>query len=252
MAALVLRGEELGTVEAVLFDKDGTLSHSEPELRALANTRLQRCLESVVPPLRQTLRQRLNEAYGLLETGVHPAGITAVAARDHNLLATATALAQVGLGWPEALRISEEVFASCDRADHAASATTDGAVDTLLRLTSAGIRCAVISNDSVAGINRFLSDHALVDRVSAIWSAEHTPRKPHPAAVHGLCAELGIPVSRCALIGDANSDLQMAVDAGIPHHLALGYTAGWGQAPPLGDHHPLIHSWSDLTVRSGT
>jgi phosphoglycolate phosphatase len=40
-----------------------------------------------------------------------------VAARDHNLIATATALAQVGLGWPEALAISEAVFAVSDQID---------------------------------------------------------------------------------------------------------------------------------------
>jgi phosphoglycolate phosphatase len=67
--------------------------------------------------------------------------------------------------------------------------------------------------------------------------------------VHGLLAELEIEVSRCALIGDASSDLHMAVAAGIPARLALGYTAGWSQPPPLGEPHPLIHHWSELTVR---
>jgi phosphoglycolate phosphatase len=250
MAALLLRGQELGAVDAVLFDKDGTLSHSEPELHTLANTRLQRCLEAVGSEQRADLQRRLQEAYGLTSDSVHPAGITAVATRDHNLLATATALAQVGLGWPEALRLSEAVFDSCDRSDHPASSTTDGAVEAIERLTAAGILCAVISNDNRAGIAHFLTSHALVRHVSAVWSADHSPRKPNPAAVHGLCAELGVAVGRCALIGDASSDLAMAVAAGIPTHLALGYTAGWRQSPPLGDQHPLIHHWSDLTIRA--
>lgn len=250
MAALLLRNQDLGPVEAVLFDKDGTLSHSEPELHALATARMERCLEAVDQPRRPELRQRLIEAYGLGQDSVHPAGITAVAARDHNLLATATALAQVGLGWPEALRLSEGVFDRCDRSDHAASAATEGAVAAIERLTAAGIHCAVISNDNRAGIARFLDSHGLSRHVSGIWSADHSPRKPNPAAVHGLCAELGVSVSRCALIGDASSDLQMATAAGIPDHRALGYVAGWGQAPPLGDRHPLIHHWNELTIRT--
>lgn len=36
MAELLLRGTELGAIDAVLFDKDGTLSISEPQLLTLA------------------------------------------------------------------------------------------------------------------------------------------------------------------------------------------------------------------------
>ena len=36
MPRLLLRGADLGEIEAVLFDKDGTLSHSEPDLLTLA------------------------------------------------------------------------------------------------------------------------------------------------------------------------------------------------------------------------
>ena len=248
MAALLLNGHSLGDVEAVLFDKDGTLSHSEPELHALATTRLELTLEGVDSSRRADLRRRLIEAYGLNSGCVHPAGITAVATREHNLLATATALAQVGLGWPEAVQLSESVFDRCDRVNHPASAPTDGAVALIRRLSASGIRCAVISNDNRVGIAHFLDSHGLSGDVQGIWSADHSPRKPNPGAVHGLCADLGVAVSRCALIGDASSDLQMAVAAGIPRQRVLGYTAGWGQAPPLGDQHPLIHHWSELTI----
>ena len=250
MAALLLRDQDLGPVQAVLFDKDGTLSHSEPELHTLATRRLEHCLAAVAPQRRPALRLRLLEAYGLSDDFVHPAGITAVATSDHNLLATATALAQVGLGWPEALKLSETVFEQCDRREASASATTDQAVAAIERLGAAGILCAVISNDTRAGIARFLQCHGLRHQFRAIWSADDTPRKPDPAAVHGLCAALGVPVQACALIGDARSDLQMAVAAGIPHQRALGYVAGWGQVPPLGDPFPLIHHWDELQIRT--
>ena len=249
MATLLLRDQNLGPVEAVLFDKDGTLSNSEPELHLLAMRRLDLCLAAVDPQRRPALRLRLLEAYGLSDDGVHPAGITAVATRDHNLLATATALAQVGLGWPESIRLSEAVFDRCDRSDHAPSATTERAVAAIERLATAGILCAVISNDNHAGIAAFLENHGLGQHFHAIWSADNAPRKPNPEAVHGLCAELGVSVNACALIGDASSDLQMGVAVGLPHHRVLGYTAGWSQSPPLGERHPLIHHWDELTIQ---
>ncbi len=257
MPQLLLRGIELGDVQAVLFDKDGTLSISEPQLLTLAQARVFLCLEQVEASIQPELKQLLERAYGLKPEAICPAGITAVASRDHNLIATATALVQVGLGWPEALSISEEVFAEADARDArrsqgpdaGTSATTKGLLDCLQHLRAAGVLCAVISNDDMAGIEHFLSSHGLAGYFSALWSAEHRPRKPDPAAVHGLCAQLGVAVGRCALIGDANSDLRMAVAAGIPHPLALGYTAAWSSPPPLLEPHPLIHAWSELKVR---
>jgi phosphoglycolate phosphatase len=280
MAQLLLRGVALGDVRAVLFDKDGTLSISEPQLITLAEARVFLCLQGVDPTLRPELDQLLRRAYGLRQgigeqagQAVCPAGITAVASRDHNLIATATALVQVGLGWPEALSLSEEVFADADRADarrasaqgspqaeeatHLDSAgrpsggtsrTTEGLGAWLMQLRDASVACAVISNDDVAGIEHFLASHNLAQFFAGIWSAEHHPRKPDPAAVHGLCAELGLAAADCALIGDANSDLRMAVGAGIPHQLALGYTAAWSTPPPLAEPHPRVHHWSELSL----
>ena len=41
MAHLSLRGHSLGLIHGVLFDKDGTLSHSEPHLIELADARIE-------------------------------------------------------------------------------------------------------------------------------------------------------------------------------------------------------------------
>jgi len=67
MAQLLLRGTVLGEVRAVLFDKDGTLSISEPELITLAEARVFLCLERVPQALQawqvwlQKLRQRMRQ-----------------------------------------------------------------------------------------------------------------------------------------------------------------------------------------------
>ena len=260
MAWLQLRGTELGEVEAVLFDKDGTLSVSEPQLLTLASARVFLCLEHAAPVLPAAvlpeLEQLLQRAYGLSPAAICPAGITAVASRDHNLIATATALVQVGMGWPEALALSEGVFAEADQQDARrsqeagghTSGITDGLRPWLEQLQAAGVICAVISNDDMAGIEHFLASHGLEPFFAGLWSAEHRPRKPDPAAVHGLCAQLGVQPGRCALIGDANSDLRMAVAAGIPHQRALGYTAAWSSPPPLAEPHPLVHHWRELSL----
>jgi phosphoglycolate phosphatase len=266
MAQLLLRGQILADatgyphrIDAVLFDKDGTLSISEPMLHALASARVfhaRRLLQQRHgdwPPGRaDALADLLQRAYGLSEESIHPAGATAVGSRTHNLLSTATALAQVGLGWPEALELSEAIFAATDGLHGQGSQhrpiATDGLHALVEALGDAAVACAVISNDDAAGIEAFLASQDLSSRFQAFWSADHSPRKPDPAAVHALCAALGVAVERCALIGDANSDLRMAQQAGVP--VVLGYGAGWTTPPPLDPAFPCLSHWEELKVNA--
>ncbi|MEB3166647.1 MAG: HAD family hydrolase [Cyanobacteriota bacterium] len=258
MAHLTLRGESLGRFAAVLFDKDGTLSHSEPLLITLAEARVFHCrqqLQAAHPELGEPalaeLDHLLRRAYGLDPEGVHPAGTTAVASREHNRISTATALAQVGLGWPEALALADAVFLATDGLTHGGASSesarpTEGLCDLLEELAAAGLRCAVISNDGEAGIQHFLEHNGLTAYFCGCWSADHRPCKPDPAAVFGLCGQLGVEPRHCLLIGDANSDLRMARSAGLSG--VLGYTAGWRRRPPLDPSFPQLHHWSELAV----
>jgi phosphoglycolate phosphatase len=156
------------------------------------------------------------------------------------------------LGWPEALELSEAIFAATDglhgQGSQQRPIATEGLHELVEALNAAGVACAVISNDDRAGIAAFLASQALSSRFHACWSADHSPRKPDPAAVHALCSELGVPVERCALIGDANSDLRMAEQAGVP--VVLGYGAGWSTPPPLDPCFPCLSHWRELEVRT--
>jgi phosphoglycolate phosphatase len=257
MACLLLNGQPLfsagqpADIQAVLFDKDGTMSRSEPHLLALAAARVQHCLNLVEPWEREELSQLLRRAYGLRnqDDGLNPAGITAVAARDHNLIGTAVALTLVGHGWPESLALAEETFRRADQdpaAEAAAAQITEGLVDLLIDLRRHGVRCAVISNDGHDGIRDFLAHHSLSEHIDAIWSADRLPRKPDPRAVNHLCDNLGVPPGQCALIGDANSDLHMARSAGVA--LVMGYKGGWREPVPLADAYHQLEHWRELSV----
>ena len=257
MAHLNLRGRRIGPIDGVLFDKDGTLSHSEPQLKILADARIAEAKRQFAA--QGASGNDLNELEGLLvrtygrnRDGVMPDGTLAVASRQHNILSTATVFAQMALGWAKALLLAEDVF---DRVDaqwqdlhpdgHPVSLLP--AASTMLRaLKDAGVICAVISNDTTDGIQAFLKHHHLTDMFAAVWSADCLPCKPDPAAVHALCEQLNVPVERCALIGDADTDLLMAKRAGIA--AAIGYVAGWHRCPDLTAHDYLIHHWQDLTV----
>lgn len=257
MAWLFLRGEPLGTVgnpaniHAVLLDKDGTMSKSEPKLLALAKMRISHCLNLSGERETSQLADLLRRTYGLHPEGssLDPAGITAVAARDHNLISTAVALSQVGHGWPESMVLAHETFRLADLDLHQVtegSEMTEGLSDFLTALHTFAVPWAVISNDETSGIQRFLDQHGFSNQIAAIWSAEHQPRKPDPKAIHQLCQELGLPPANCALVGDANSDLHMARSAGVA--VVLGYRGGWQRPVQLDGDFPLLDHWSELSV----
>jgi phosphoglycolate phosphatase len=260
MARLFLRGEPLGVVgnpadiHAVLFDKDGTMSRSEPHLLALASARVRHCLTLSGEKGEDHLADLLQRAYGLHPKGgsLDPAGITAVAARDHNLISTAVALSQVGHGWPESLALAHETFRLADLdlpPGTEGAEMTHGLSDFLAALHTSTVHCAVISNDDSLGIQRFLDRHGFSSQIAAIWSAEHQPRKPDPKAIHQLCQGLGVAPANCALVGDANSDLRMAQSAGVA--VVLGYRGGWQRPVQLDGDFPLLDHWSELSVESG-
>ena len=266
MAQLLLRGELLGTIDGVLFDKDGTLSHSEPRLVEQGRSRIEAACQcwmatpstSVVSdqaPATEQLRQMLQQAYGISGQHVSPDGLLAVASRQHNLVATATVFSLLGHSWPQALVLATESFRQASAARHSRGSNQDSSAPSALlpaarecldQLQAAGVICAVISNDTRAGIEAFLKHHGLDKHMTALWSAEDLPSKPNPGAVHALCDQLGLDPGRCALIGDADSDLLMAREAGIGH--GLGYVAGWEHCPNLSAHDHLIRHWSELEV----
>ncbi len=259
MAHLSLRGHPLGCIHGVLFDKDGTLSHSEPHLIDLADARIQESLRVFASRGAPSstliqLETLLKRAMGRSDSGVVPDGTLAIASRQHNVLSTATIFGLFDVSWPQALLLAEDVFNAVDKINtlpatgpHAnARMPLPHSRELLEQLHNAGVVCAVISNDTRHGIRQFLQDHDLSQFITAIWSADDTPSKPDPQAVHGLCEALNLDPKECALIGDADSDLLMARRAGIA--CALGYVSGWLQTPELTAHHHLIHHWQELNI----
>jgi histidinol-phosphate phosphatase family protein len=99
----------------------------------------------------------------------------------------------------------------------------------LARLRTAGVRLAIVSNQSgvaqglltpsqVESVNRRVTE--LLGPFSAVFWCPHAPgdgcgcRKPAPGMVHRAARALGIPVERCALVGDTGADVEAARAAG--------------------------------------
>ena len=181
-----------------------------------------------------------------------PGGTLAVASRQDNIASTATVFCLMGCSWPQALSLAHTCFDAVDQEgliDSTPSPLINGAGQLLQDLHQQGVSAAVISNDTHSGIEDFLAHHQLGAGIAGIWSADDHPRKPDPQAVLELCNRLGLPPQRCALVGDAETDLQMALEASIGG--VIGFTGGWKRAPELPSAQHLLHSWTDLVLSTG-
>lgn len=253
----MLNGGFIGQVSGVLFDKDGTLLNSEAYLFSLAKKRIYKAVE-VFMQLQSSeseiekLKSLLHEIYGVKGENLSPSGCLAIASRQDNLLSTATVFCLLGKDWPLSMSLANKVFSSADVIENQKKYVLNkqtilpGALNFLNKLKGANVTIGLISNDTCSGIQKFLHNHNLQETISSFWSADHFPKKPDPFAVEGLCKELGIEAKQCALIGDADSDIEMANAAGIG--ISLGYLGGWTQPPKLNSQPHLIKHWDDLSL----
>ena len=105
----------------------------------------------------------------------------------------------------------------------------DGASEALARVRAAGLRTAVVTNQSGVGLGLLTREqvdavHTRVDELlgplGPWFVCEHTPddecgcRKPAPGLVIAAAAALGVEPSDCALIGDIGADVEAGLAAG--------------------------------------
>jgi histidinol-phosphate phosphatase family protein len=104
-----------------------------------------------------------------------------------------------------------------------------GAGEALGRLRSAGVRLAVVSNQSGLGRGLLTADRVtavnqrvdeLLGPVGPFVICPHAPaagcgcRKPAPGLVLRAAARLGVAPRHCAVVGDIGADVEAAVAAG--------------------------------------
>ena len=197
-----------------------------------------------------------NTTYGLKESRLDPNGLIAIASRQDNLISTATLLCVLGVSWPNAIEMTEEIFLSSEQiinnhsSDKFRNKLLPGVVKVLETFVASKINCALISNDSKEGVKHFLKTNNIEDKFIGYWSSNDSPSKPNPNAIKEFCYLIKLDPKQCLFIGDSDSDLKMARQAEVG--LTLGYTAGWASKPKLTYQQELIYSWNDLTCQNQT
>ncbi|MCM1981640.1 HAD family hydrolase [Lyngbya confervoides] len=210
-------------IEAIVFDKDGTLAHTEPYLVQLAQKR-SRLIDAQVPGVQDPLQM----AFGLEGTALNPAGMMAVASRGECEVAAAGFIAETGKPWIEALTLARSAFQEADGYLAPKCAHTpllEGVGDLVRSLAAHPIRLAILSSDTTENVEAFVRQHGLGDCIALSRGVEGLLSKPDPRLLLSVCETLRVAPSATLMVGDSEADIQMAIAAQVAG--AIGVTWGW-------------------------
>lgn len=197
---------------AVLFDLDGTLADTAPDLAGALNAlRLQRGLAPL--PVEALRPYASAGARGLLGAGLD--------LRPEHADYEAHRVAFLDL-YEQMLDRDSRLF--------------DGIDSLLSALEDRGIPWGVVTNKSQRFTPRVVAGLGLDRRASVVVSGDTTPHaKPHPAPLLHACAQIGVEPAAAIYVGDDLRDVQAARAAGMPAVAAAygylgeaGEVASWG------------------------
>jgi phosphoglycolate phosphatase len=208
---------------AVLFDLDGTLVDTAPDLADALNHVLVREGRAPIEP--ESVRLLVGDgARALIEKGMAETGAPATPAQLERLFAAF-------------LRYYGEHIADSSR-------LFPGAGETLAAL-GRDSRLAICTNKPEALSRQLLAALGIAERFQAVVGGDSLPiRKPHPGHLFGTLEQLGVAPDRAVMVGDSPNDIASARAAGVPVvAVSFGYTR---VAPAELGADRLIHCFDEL------
>ena len=197
-------------VQGVLFDLDGTLLDSAPDLYAAL---LKQCLEEgAAPPPYPPVREVVSRgARAVLRCAFAERGEPAVEALV-----------------PRFLELYQQLMAQQTRA-------FDGIDELLARIEAEGLRWGIVTNKAAFLTDELVSRIGWADRAGAVVCGDTlSVKKPDPAPVLLACERAGLNPAHCLFVGDDRRDIEAGAAAGLFTvavswgYLDGGDPHGWG------------------------
>ena len=222
VAASSCRDAFAGLPALVMFDLDGTLVDSVPDLAAAVDAMLQEqhCQPAGEEKVRLwvgngaavLVRRALADADGLDESQV------------------SDSLHQASL---------QRFLHHYRRASGHYSKLYPGVKEGLQQLRSAGVTLALVTNKPAEFVPHLLADLGIDDHFAAWLGGDSLPeKKPHPAPLQSLLEQFQVAVDDALMVGDSRSDMEAGRAAGVR---TLAVTYGYNHGRPIAEEAP---DWS--------
>jgi phosphoglycolate phosphatase len=210
---------KLENIRAVLFDLDGTLVDTAPDLGYALN--LQRARHGLPPLDDDIIRpQASHGARGLLGVGfdLHSDDARFELMREEFLQLYADNICRHSRPFP-------------------------GILELLAELDARGLKWGVVTNKPARFTEPLMSILDLAERAACIVSGDTCPQpKPHPAPMLVAAELCGATPAQCVYLGDAERDIQAARAAAMPALVAAwGYLDAADQPHTWGAHAEIHH-----------
>jgi N-acetyl-D-muramate 6-phosphate phosphatase len=200
MSAVPLMPAALAHVRAVLFDLDGTLIDSAPDLAGAANE--MRIARGLDPLPYEALRPMVGSgARGMVGTAL-----------------------QIGPGHAEFDVLRTEFLDRYESRMLRLTTVFESIQSVLHALRTAAMPWAIVTNKAERFALPMTQALGLYEQAGAVIGGDTTPHaKPHPGSLLEAARRIGVPPAHCVYIGDDERDVQAGRAAGMST-----VAAGWG------------------------
>jgi phosphoglycolate phosphatase len=242
MTSIECLNRKFTDIQAIIFDKDGTLEDSGDYLRNLAQKRA-RLIDAQIPGVGEPLLM----AFGVTDRGLDPAGLQAVGSRYENEIAAAAYIAETGRGWSAALDIVRGAFNEVDRVmESTPAAMFPGCLESIASLAGAGLKLGIVSAATTSQVVKFANYHQLQSYFQVLLGSDLHFAKPDPRLFQFACQELGIKPDRTLMVGDSSWDMVMARQGGAAGCVGIS----WGRfSEPIVTGDVTISNLSELHIK---
>ncbi len=221
MTSIYCQDRQFANIQAIIFDKDGTLEDSGDYLRNLAQKRA-RLVDAQIPGVGEPLLM----AFGVNGSNLDPAGLQAVGSRYENQVAAAAYIAETGRGWGAALEIVQGAFNEADRVmESTPAAMFPGCLQSIASLAAVGIKLGIVSAATTSQVTKFAHYHKLQSYFQVLLGSDLQFAKPDPRLFQFACQEMGVKPDRTLMIGDSSWDMVMGSQGGAAGCIGIA----WGR-----------------------
>nr|MDP2192575.1 HAD-IA family hydrolase [Rhodoferax sp.] len=198
--------------DLVMFDLDGTLIETAPEICDATNDTLRHF------GLPEVTQQQVNDWIG---HGTRELLIQALACSKNSSVEAVRSSDSLALNLAE---FDKHYQNRCGTRSHLYPQVRE----TLVALRERGVKLAVVTNKEGRYTATVLNAHELMPLLDCVVSGDTLPtKKPNPAGIQSCMAQFGVPRERALFVGDSSIDVATARNAGISvWALPYGYNMG--------------------------